>query len=160
NVKDPRYTATFTADRAEFRRRKFGIESHVEVAVSPEDDAEIRRLTFVNHGLRGRKLTLVSAAELALAPHNADRAHPAFSKLFVQTETLVERRALLAWRRARSPEDQAVWAAHVIAPAPPSGSAFQLETDRVRFLGQRRGPENPAAMEGQLSNSAGAVLDP
>src|SRR2546428_7233062 len=82
NVKDPRYTATFTADRAEFRRRKFGIESHVEVAVSPADDAEIRRLTFINHGLRGRKAAFVSAAVVRLSSPKADSAHPAVSKLF------------------------------------------------------------------------------
>ena len=52
NVKDPRYTAIFSADRAEFRRRRLGIESHVEVTVSPEDDAEIRRITLINHGSR------------------------------------------------------------------------------------------------------------
>src|SRR5207245_1184827 len=68
NVKDPRYTAIFTADRAESRRRKSGIESHLEVTVSPEDDAEIRRLTLINHGLRSKKLAVISAAELSLAP--------------------------------------------------------------------------------------------
>ncbi|PYV93515.1 MAG: hypothetical protein DMG05_01380 [Acidobacteria bacterium] len=155
-----RYSATFSADRVEFRRRDAQIETVTEVAVSPEDDAEIRRIILTNRSPRTRHLELTSYMELALAPHNGDRAHPAFSKLFVQTEALADRSALLAWRRARSPEDQGVWAAHVIAPALPSGSAFQFETDRVRFLGRGRGPEDAAAMEGQLSNSRGAVLDP
>jgi cyclic beta-1,2-glucan synthetase len=103
NVKDPRYTATFSADRAEFRRRRLGIESHLEVTVSPEDDAEIRRITLVNHGSRARTLELTSAAELSLAPHDTDRAHPAFSKLFIQTEARADLHAPLAWRRLRSP---------------------------------------------------------
>ena len=45
----------------------------MEVAVSPEDDAEIRRITLINHGCAARKLKLISAAELSLAPHDADR---------------------------------------------------------------------------------------
>ncbi|MBA0088845.1 MAG: hypothetical protein HRJ53_27980, partial [Acidobacteria bacterium Pan2503] len=111
NVKDPRYTATFSADRAEFRSRRLGIESHLEVTVSPEDDAEIRRITLVNQGSRARTLELTSAAELSLAPHGADRAHPAFNKLFIQTEARAELRALLAWRRLRSPDESPIWVA-------------------------------------------------
>ena len=157
NVKDPRYTATFTADRAEFRRRKFGIESHVEVAVSPEDDAEIRRLTFVNHGLRGRKLTLVSAAELSLAPHNADRAHPAFSKLFIQTEARPELQALLAWRRLRSEKDPPIWVAQFIVESPPDDAPFEYETDRLRMIGRNRSWQNPMM---SIDGTDGCVLDP
>src|SRR2546428_5654810 len=82
NVKDPRYTATFTADRAEFRRRKFGIESHVEVAVSPEDEAQNRRLTFLHPGFARRKPRLVQSAVVRLSSPKADSAHPAVSKLF------------------------------------------------------------------------------
>ena len=37
---------------------------------------------------RSRHLEVTSYVELALAPHNADQAHPAFSKLFVETEAL------------------------------------------------------------------------
>ena len=73
----------------------------VEVTVSPEDDAEIRRITLINQGSRARTLELTSAAELSLAPHDADRAHPAFNKLFIQTEARPDLQALLAWRRLR-----------------------------------------------------------
>jgi cellobiose phosphorylase len=66
NVKDPRYTAVFSPDRAEFRHRRRGIESHVELTVSPDDDVEIRRIILTNHSARRRSLELVSAAELSL----------------------------------------------------------------------------------------------
>jgi len=111
NVKDPRYTATFSGDRAEFRGRRLGIESHLEVTLSPEDDAEIRRITLVNEGSRARTLELTSAAELSLAPHGADRAHPAFNKLFIQTEARADLHALLAWRRLRSSDETPIWVA-------------------------------------------------
>ena len=43
----------------------------------------------------------------------ADAAHPAFSKLFVQTEFVPEIGALLATRRRRSPGEPEVFAAHL-----------------------------------------------
>src|SRR5436190_11169429 len=149
NVKDPAYTAIFSADRAEFRRRRRGIESYVEVTVSPEDDVEIRRITLTNHGLRTRKMELVSAAELSLAPHDADRAHPAFSKLFVQTEALPDLKALLAWRRLRSDDDRPVWAAQFVIESPPDDEPFEYETDRARFLGRGPSWQNPLMSVGQ-----------
>ena len=156
-VKDPRYTVVFSADRAEFRRRKLGIESQVEVTVSPDDAAEIRRITLTNHGLRARKIELTSAAELSLAPHEADRAHPAFSKLFIQTEARPELQALLAWRRLRSTEDQPVWVAQLVTGSPAADEPFRYETDRARVLGRGRDWQNPAL---SLDQTEGYVLDP
>ncbi|MFN0101070.1 MAG: GH36-type glycosyl hydrolase domain-containing protein [Bryobacteraceae bacterium] len=157
NAKDPRYTATFSADRAEFRRRRLGIESHLEVTVSPEDDVEIRRLTLINQGSRERTLEVTSAAELSLAPHGADRAHPAFSKLFIQTEARPELRALVAWRRSRSPEDSPIWVAQLMIQSPEDESAFEYETDRARFLGRGRTWRDPVM---SMNQTAGYVLDP
>jgi len=157
NVKDPAYTAIFSADRAEFRRRRQGIESHVEVTVSPEDDVEIRRITLTNHSLRTRKLELSSAVELSLAPHAVDLAHPAFNKLFIQTEALPDLRALLAWRRLRSTEDRPVWIAQFTIESPEPDGSFYYETDRARFLGRGRTWQNPGM---SADRTAGYVLDP
>ena len=157
NVKDPVYTAIFSADRAEFRRRRRGIESHVEVTVSPEDDVEIRRVTLTNHGLRTRKLELISAAELSLVPHAADLAHPAFNKLFIQTEALPELQALLAWRRLRSADEQPVWVAQFIIESPATDEPFDYETNRARFLGRGRSWQNPVM---STERTSGYVLDP
>jgi len=157
------YSVTFTADRAEFERRDAGIGTLTEIAVSLEDAAELRRITLVNHSSRPRQLEVTSYTELALAPHRADLAHPAFSKLFIQTESLPERNALLAWRAPRSPQDQPVWAAQVVALPPAADTSVQnvqVETDRARFLGRGRTTENPVALEGELSNTTGWVLDP
>lgn len=157
NVKDPRYTATFSGDRAEFRRRKLGIESHLEVTVSPEDDVELRRITLSNQGARARTLEVTSTAELSLAPHGADRAHPAFNKLFIQTEARPELQALLAWRRSRSEEEAPIWVAQVMIQTPESDSSFEYETDRARALGRGRTWREPALA---MSQTEGYVLDP
>ncbi len=156
------YRATFSEDRAEFYRLDGTIATALEVIVSPEDDAEIRRVSVTNLGAGVRELELTSYAELQLAPPAADSAHPAFSNLFVQTELLADLGALLATRRVRSPAETAVWAAHtVVVEGQPAGGA-QYETDRARFLGRGRTIRTPMSIiDGRpLSNTAGSVLDP
>ena len=154
------YTVAFNADRAEFRRRDRGIETVMEVVVSPEDNVEVRLITLINHSLRRREMEITSYQEVALAPHKADRAHPAFSKMFVETEALPGQGALLAHRRPRSTEEASLWAMHVTAEEGLTEDALQCETDRALFLGRRRGADRPEAMERELSGKVGTTLDP
>jgi cyclic beta-1,2-glucan synthetase len=93
-------------------------------------------ITLVNEGSRARIMELTSAAELSLAPHGADRAHPAFSKLFVQTEARTDLHALLAWRRLRSPDESPIWVAQLLIGSRMAKSPFEYETDRAGFLGE------------------------
>ncbi len=155
-----RYTWSFAPDKADFRRRSGPCDTFTEITVSAEDDAEVRRVTLVNVSRHPCRLELTSYAELALAPHKADRAHPAFNKLFIETEWHPQSQALIARRRPRSPHDQPVWAAHLMVIETPSGEPPQFETDRARFLGRGRTLENPEAIGRALSNTAGSVLDP
>src|SRR5207237_9920981 len=98
-----RYEVTFAEDRAEIVRRDGGIATTLEVIVSAEDDAEIRRVSLTNLGARPREIDVTSYAEVVLATPAADAAHPAFANLFVQTECVPELDTLLAPRRPRSP---------------------------------------------------------
>ena len=161
-VEPDSYHVTFSEDRAEFHRRDGAITTTLEVLVSPEDDAEIRRVSVANLGLQARELEVTSYAELVLASPAADAAHPAFSSLFVQTESLPDLGALLATRRARSAAEPPVWAAHTVAVEGQAGGGAQYETDRGRFLGRGRTIRTPmAVIDGRpLSNTAGSVLDP
>lgn len=155
-----RYTWNLSPDKARFRRHCGPFDTYTEIAVSAEDDAEVRLVTLVNISRKQIHLELTSYVELALAPHNADRAHPAFNKLFIETEWLPQYQALLARRRPRSPHDQPAWAAHLMIMESPPVDSPQFETDRARFLGRGRTQENAQSLEGPLSNSTGAVLDP
>ena len=105
-------SVTLSADRAEFNRRVAGIDTAMHVTVSPEDDVEIRRVVASNRSLRTRSLEFTSYSELSLAPHRADTAHPAFAKMFVETEAL-EDGVLIARRRPRSPHGAQIWAAQM-----------------------------------------------
>ena len=161
-VEPESYEAAFFEDRAEIIRRDGLIETKTEIAVSPEDDAEVRRVSITNLGSAVREIELTSYAEVVLAPDAADAAHPAFSNLFVQTEFVADSGALLATRRLRSPADHELWAAHIAVVEGEAVGGPQFETDRARFLGRGRSIRTPVAVvDGRpLSNTAGAVLDP
>ena len=155
------YLVEFLAEKATFERVDHEIATRLEVAVSPGDDAEIRRVSLTNRSDRPREIELTSYVEIGLGSVADDVANPAFGKLFVETEWIAENTALLARRRPRGPHDPPLVAFHVLAMQGPTQAQVEWETDRMRFLGRGRGPDNPRAMDGRaLSGTTGAVLDP
>ena len=156
------YEVSFVEDKAEFWRRDAGILTHTEMIVSPEDNAEVRRVSVTNQSSRVREIELTSYMEVVLAPGAADAAHPAFSNLFVETEFIASENALLARRRPRSETDAPVWGVHTVVTEGESIGAVQYETDRGRFLGRGHTPQAPVAVmeDRPLSNTTGTVLDP
>ncbi len=155
--------AIFSDARAEFRVRELDFDCHTEIVVSPEDDIELRRLHLTNHGSGRRTLELTSYAEVVLASAISDALHPAFSKLFVQTELIPALQAIVCHRRPRSQQESAPWMCHLLAAHGVDIDAISYETDRARFIGRGRTLVAPAALAPglvQLSGSAGAVLDP
>jgi cyclic beta-1,2-glucan synthetase len=161
-VEPDSYEAAFSEYHIEIRRRDGAIATTLEVVVSPENDAEVRRVSITNLGARDREIELTSYAEVVLTTDAADHAHPAFSNLFVQTEFVSELGGLLATRRPRSPDEPRVWAAHVLVTEGECVGDLQCETDRARFLGRGRGIRTPmSVIDGYpLSNTVGPVLDP
>ncbi len=154
------YSANFALDRAVFRRDDNDIQTETEVIVSPEDDVEIRRITLFNKSSRTRHIDLTSYVEISMAPHNADRQHPAFNKMFIQTEAVPEHKALLAYRRPRRKDDPPVYVAHRFTLEHDGDEAFQFETDRRTFIGIGRTLANPMGVFQEPGNSQGFVLDP
>ncbi len=154
------YVVTFHPDKATFQRRDGDLSSRLEIAVSPEDDVEVRRLTLRNHGARTREVEVTSYVEVALASMRDDLAHPAFGKLFIETEFSAENTALVCRRRPRHGSD-ALWAVHVLSLDGRASGAVEWETDRERFIGRGRSLADPQALDGRaLSGTTGTVLDP
>ncbi|MBN8737029.1 MAG: cyclic beta 1-2 glucan synthetase [Xanthomonadales bacterium] len=155
-------SATFSQARAEFHRTDFGIATELLVAVSAEDDIELRRLRLTNRTLKTRTLEITSYAEIVLAPPDADASHPVFSKLFLETESAPELDALLATRRPRSPDEHHPWLLHQMTTRGGTVGEGGFETDREAFLGRLNGPANPRALAdaAPLDGHTGAVLDP
>ncbi len=156
------YEASFSEERAEFTRRDGTLTTRMEVVVSAEDAAEVRRITLTNAGDAAREVELTSYLEVALARPADDAAHPAFSKMFVQTEFLPELGTLLAVRRRRAAAEAEMWAAHMVVAEGDTVGDLHVETDRAAFIGRGRGLRDARAMaEGQgLGGGIGTVLDP
>ncbi len=162
-LKQPQnYQAIFSEGRAEFRRRDHGFETHTEIAVSPEDDIELRRLRITNTARTRRTIDVTSYAEVVLATPASDALHPTFSNLFVQTEVLRERQAILCHRRARSRDEQTPWMLHLMAVHGTEPGHVSYETDRMQFMGRGHSSAAPRTMSdaAPLSGSQGSVLDP
>jgi cyclic beta-1,2-glucan synthetase len=172
------YEAIFSDSRAEFRVRERDFDAHTEIVVSPEDDIELRRVHVTNRARTTRTIELTSYAEVVLAPAISDAMHPAFNKLFIQTELLRPLQAIVCTRRPRSSEEAVPWMFHLAAVHGADVDSISYETDRARFIGRGRSLADPAAMDdrpvgratgrhgdrldgqGRLSDSEGSVLDP
>jgi cellobiose phosphorylase len=171
-LKPPKtYEVIFSEGRAEFRRRDHDIETYTEIVVSPEDDIELRRTRITNGSRTSRTIEITSYAEVVLTSSAADALHPAFSNLFVQTEIIRERQAILCTRRPRSLDEQSPWMCHRMAVHGADIGPMSYETDRLQFIGRGRTVADPQAMNGlgplqrthdaaELSGSEGSVLDP
>ena len=156
------YEAVFSQGRAEFRRLDFSLDTHTEIAVSPEDDIELRRIHISNRSRKKRIIEVTSYAEVVLAPQMAEEMHPAFSNLFVETAVHADRHAIICTRRPRTPEEQVYWMFHLMKVTDAKVLEVSYETDRDKFIGRGHSINKPMVMSNgnKLQGSSGAVLDP
>ena len=135
-----------------------GLEARLDVCVAAHEDAEVRRLVLTNRSGISRSLDVTTAADIVLNLPAADAGHPAFSKLFIQTEWVQASRAILARRRPRGNDETHPVLVHALLEP----GETSCETDRVRFIGRGGSGSHPASMApgAVLSGTVGNVLDP
>jgi cyclic beta-1,2-glucan synthetase len=138
----------FSPHMAEYYRRDKDVAITMQIAIAPDDDVEIRRIMLTNHGDAPRKLRLASYAEIALAAHGEVLRHPAFSKLFVESEYVAEQNTLLFHRRPRSQREAAdmVHMAHVAVIQQDVSEVSMHEISRAEFIGRNSSLRSPHAM--------------
>ncbi|MCA1563686.1 MAG: DUF3131 domain-containing protein, partial [Acidobacteria bacterium] len=156
------YRVLFASDRVTILRGDDNIETHTEIAVASDDAAEVRRVTVINRSAVPKEIELTSYSEIVLGSADADRMHPAFGNLFVETEWLPANAAILATRRPRSFSERRMWCGHVVALGHEAAGEVSCETDRAKFVGRGRSVRHPIVMKesGPLSGTVGSVLDP
>ncbi|WP_199617509.1 GH36-type glycosyl hydrolase domain-containing protein [Paenibacillus alkalitolerans] len=150
----------FFSDRATFMRADEEMQTVMEICVSPEWNAEVRRITLTNTGKEAKILEVTTFVELALAHPNADDAHPAFSKLFVRTDYDEKSGCLVAGRRPREQKDRTLWAAHSLIADGNTIGAVEYETDRAGFIGRGHRLSEPQGIRSRLRGTVGSVADP
>ena len=152
---------TYFAHMAVFRRTENGITSTMEVTVAPDDPVEIRRIHLHNNNDHSRNLRLTSYGEVILAPQAADARHPAFNKLFIESEFVPELNLQIFTRRPRSNQETPIFMGHMLV-VEGSQAIARHEADRNRFIGRDHTLRSPAALtsEQYLTGTTGATLDP
>lgn len=150
----------FHAHMAEFHRRDHGIALHMDVAVVPGDDIEVRRITVINESDRPRTLALTSYGEVVLAPPLADERHLAFSKLFVGAEFLPRWNGLLFSRRPRHPGETPPVLMHRAIADREGLPLVGYEADRRSFIGRGGSLHRPHGVVSGLTGTVDWTLDP
>jgi cyclic beta-1,2-glucan synthetase len=152
----------FCDDKATFVKSVGTLRSEVECIVVSEGNGEGRRIVIFNDGSTDRQIEVTSFVELALAPEISDSAHPAFSKMFVETEISDDKSTIFASRRKRDKNDPDIAFGHFVSGGSGFGREVEAETDRRAFIGRGRSITNAAAFDpgAKLSGSHGFVLDP
>lgn len=156
------FKSIFSESHVEFDRCNKLLDMHTDIVVSPEDDIELRRLRIHNRAKYSRTIEFTSFGEIVLAPQAADQSQPAFSNLFIETEQLPQRQAILATRRLEDQTQASAWLCHLLNVYSDQPFTISYETSRAQFIGRCRTLSEPLAMleKGPLSNTQGAVLDP
>ncbi|AGF59194.1 cellobiose phosphorylase [Clostridium saccharoperbutylacetonicum] len=157
-----KYLVELNLDKAKFSRRDGNIETVTEVAVSTEENFEVRKLILKNNGDKGRSIEITSYMEITLATFSADIVHPAFSNLFIQTEYDKEEDILVGSRRPRVKDGKVPYIFHKAVVKGELEGGISYETSRINFIGRNRELKNPQAMDNDkaLDNTVGTVLDP
>ena len=160
-----RSEVNFYPHRVEFERQDGDIVLRTVVSVVPTDDVEIRRVSITNHGSQARILALTSYAEIILNEQSADLRHPAYNKLFIESEFLETEEILLYRRRPRSADEEPVYLAHFFTSNREDVTLTGCETDRAKFIGRGGTTRRPlvfstSAQMSVLSGTTGATLDP
>jgi cyclic beta-1,2-glucan synthetase len=160
-----RSEVNFYPHRVEFERQDGDIVLRTVVYVAANDDVEIRRVTLTNHGGHSRVLALTSYAEIILTQQLADLRHPAYNKLFIESEFLEKDQLLLFHRRPRAADEKPIYLAHFFTSNDERINLTGYETDRAKFLGRGGTTHRPAVFAtpnqaSLLSKTTGATLDP
>ena len=152
----------FYPHKVEFQHSENGISLRTGITVST-DGVEIRRVNILNDGDHPRQLRLASYGEVVLAAQVADRRHPAFNKLFIESEYLPRENALLFTRRPRSADEKPIVLIHAMIIEAGRKVTGDYESDRAKFLGRSQTMHTPLALQNSsqhLSGTTGGTLDP
>lgn len=155
------YQVIFSPHMAEFKRADGDVFTHTEVSLSPNHNIEIRRVSLTNRGKETKILEVTSYLEVVCDSHLAELSHPAFNKLFIESEFLEEQRIFLSKRRSGKEKDNP-YMLHMVTTGEKLLNQIEYENDRFKFIGRNNTLENPEVIVNSraFSNHSGFCNDP
>jgi hypothetical protein len=160
--KEPdKYQVIFSPHQAEIKRRDKDVSTKTIISLDSNHNIEIRKVTLTNHSKEAKVFELTSYLEMVGDTHLAEISHPAFNKLFIESEFLEEQEIFLSRRRSGKKSNYP-YVLHMIRSEIKPCRRVEYENDRLRFLGRNNTPENPVIVTDSipLSNQAGFCNDP
>ena len=145
---DDSWTVRHGAGTSSFERHGSGLATHLVLGLAPDAAVKLSLLRVTNLGERARRLSVTSYVEWTLGALREHTQHQ------VQTEFDPEHGAILA-RNRFDPE----FAGHVAFSAM-SEPLAGFTADRREFLGRNGTVAAPRALDGALSGTTGAGIDP
>jgi cellobiose phosphorylase len=155
------YQVIFSPHQAEFKRTDGDISSRTCVTLSPDHNLEIRKVELTNNGKETKHLEITSYLEVVDDSHMAELSHPAFNKLFIESEYLEEQAIFLSKRRG-SKGGGNPYVMHMVKSQAKLLKKVEYENDRLKFIGRNNTLESPVAVAQSLplSNRSGVCNDP
>lgn len=155
------YQVIFSPNQAEFKRIDGDISTHTVVTLSPDHNMEIRKITLSNLGKESKQIEITSYLEVVGDSHLAELSHPAFNKLFIESEFLEEHSIFLSKRRSNKKEGNP-YIMHMVKSGTVLLKKVEYENDRLKFVGRNNTLEKPDAVVKSLtlSNQSGFCNDP
>lgn len=117
-----------------FKRRDEDITSKLKIAVSPDHNAEIRKLTLTNHSSVDREIEVGIFFDAALAKEREDISHTAFVK--VRTDAYFKDDLLLYKRRSKKESENSSYIYTTIVSD--DNAKIKYSTDRLNMPGRHR----------------------
>lgn len=155
------YKVIFSPHQIEFNRRDDDVSSHTVVNLSPNHNLEVRKVTLTNHSNEKKLIELTSYMEVVMDSFSAEIAHPAFNKLFIESQ-FIEGHDIFLSKRRDGKDGKSPYLMHMVKSQLKLLRSIEYENDRLKFIGRNNTVRNPdTVVESRpMSNNAGFSNDP
>jgi cyclic beta-1,2-glucan synthetase len=145
----------FGPHMAIFLQRKQELLTRMSIVVAPDADIEIRKLVITSEASRARSLFVALAAEPIMTRYDEFRRHPAFSRLFIESEFIAESGILMFRRRPRDSDQEKLYVGYALVTNSAATTDLYSENDRGAFLGRCGDAHRPDAITGDAPTLTG-----
>ena len=153
------FRVAFAPGKAFFQHTHQELVTDTTIAVSPQDDLEIRKLVIHNRSKRQRTIEVTSYAEVMLSPVDKTSSFP--DRSFVHTAIHPGEHAIICTQYLDDPHIPAAAMFHVAKAYGGRVEAVNYETDGLKFTGPGYDRADPNAIRKNtvLSNNQGIMLN-